>query len=196
MKYIKTYEKFDLVKENPGIEIGSDMTSFNDSEKWIKDFNTKKGILLGIYNTYKEDEKPVDGLTSVDLYNKLLSGKFITPSNTKSKIIFTNPLFNIYSQYCQKNRMVKNINNSLNQKKQEMLTKQASINNNEGDRETINTDIAAIKADMDAKQKELLNINKDIQSLQKSSSDELTNKAKSIVLSKKRITQFDIKPKA
>ena len=69
MKYLKTFETFDVKKENPGLEIGSDMNNFNDSEKWLKDFNTRKNAFVTIYNTYKEDANPSDNIPQ-DLYNK------------------------------------------------------------------------------------------------------------------------------
>jgi hypothetical protein len=115
MKYLKKFERFDINKEKPPIEIRTDMTNFNNSEANAKDYNARKNILLNIYKTYKEDENPSPNVVSRDLYNKLLAGKFIKPGN-KSTVIFINPLFAEFSEYCRKERETQNIDNTLQQK--------------------------------------------------------------------------------
>ena len=190
MKYIKTFEKFDVLKEKPPVEIASDMNTFNDNENWIKDFNTRKNQLMNIYKTYKEDATPTEA-TSTDLYNKLVSGKYIKPSNVKAKIVFNNPLFTIYSEICKKTRELNNINGTLQQKQNELIEKQRAVAANEIDRETANTDVENINNDIQAKTDQLSQIKKDITNLQKASKDDFTDRIKNLTTSKTRITKLD-----
>ena len=194
MKYLKTFETFDVKKENPGLEIGSDMNNFNDSEKWLKDFNTRKNAFVTIYNTYKEDANPSDNIPQ-DLYNKLLSSKFIKENSDKSKIVFLNPLFNLYSELCKKTREVKNVTSTLEQKKKDLIEKQNSIKNNDGDRETANKDIETSTNDVKELNDSLVKINTEINNLRKSSNDEINKYTKSLTDSKKRIDTLKEPPK-
>jgi hypothetical protein len=195
MRYIKKFnEAFDVKKENQPVEVASDMTSFNDTEKWIKDFNTRKAILSGIYLNYKDDSAPSDKATPIDLYNKLVAGKFIKPSNAKSELVFFNPLFNIWGEICKKNRQLKIANTTLSQKKQDITNKQSEISAGTGDVASANTDIETANNDMKAQLDNLTLIKKEIANLQKASADELKNKSLSLQTSKKRITKLDIPP--
>ncbi len=184
MRYIKTYETFDVKKENQPLEITSDMNAFNDNEKWIAEFNSKKNSLMQIYATYKDDGKDI---ISVDLYNKLLSGKFINTSNDKTKISFINPLFGIYSEFCKKSRELKNTNTSLEQKKNSISSIQTNINNGEGDKEIENNDIKAATNDIKTMTDKLTQINKEISDLQNSSNQQIQTKIKELQASQKRI---------
>lgn len=195
MKYIKRFnEAFDIKKENPPVEVASDMTSFNDTEKWVKDFNTRKGILANIYMTYKDDVTPSEESTPVDLYNKLVAAKFIKPSNVKSKLVFFNPLFNIWGEICKKNRQLKNANTTLSQKKQDIANKQSEVAAGTGDVTSANTDIETANNDMKAQLDNLTAIKKEIANLQKASADEMKNRVKALQTSKKRITKLDTPP--
>ena len=185
MKYLKRFEKFDL-KDKP-VDVATDMNTFNSSEENIKDFNSKKSALLNIYLTYQQDATPTDA-TPTDLYRKLLSGKFIKPGNVNSKIIFTNPLFAVYSEYCAKSRELKNISGTLDQKKQELEAKQGDTS---GDAETRNNDIQTLNNDIQDKMKSLDQLKRDISSLQKSASDQIKSSTTNLDGAKKRITQLN-----
>jgi predicted RNase H-like nuclease (RuvC/YqgF family) len=193
MKYLKTFEKFDVKKENPGLEIGSDMNNFNDSEKWLKDFNARKNAFITIYNTYKDDTNPSDNIPQ-DLFNKLLSAKFIKQNSDKSKIVFINPLFNIYSELCKKTREVKNITSTLNQKKTDLIEKQKSIKNNDGDTETINKDIQDTNNSIKELSDNLNKINNEINNLKKSSDEQIKKSTKTLKDSKTRIDTLENPP--
>ena len=190
MKYFKSFEAFDIKKENPPLEVGSDMNNFNDSEKWVKDFNSRKSLLDSIYINYKEDATPSDSIP-LDLYNKLVSGKFIAPNNVKTKITFLNPLFTIYAEISKKNRELKNINSTIESKKKELGDKQTTLNSNGGDKETLNNDIENLNNDIKTQLDSINNIKKEINDLQKSSTTNLNNMIKNLQTSKNRINKLD-----
>lgn len=195
MKHLKKFEKFNVEKEKQPIEVTADMNNFNDSEKWIKDFQTRKIAFETIYNTYIEDAQQSDS-TPLDLYNKLVQGKFIKPTSAKSTIVFLNPLFTIYSEVCKKGRELKSNTQTLDQKKQDLLAKQKSITDNTGDRATAENDIKAINMDIQNRTKSLGNINSEINRLKKAAMDEINAKIKNLAASKSRITSLKTPPSA
>lgn len=180
MIYIKHFEAFDVKKENQPLEITADMNNFNDTEKWIKEFNSKKSQLLQIYMSYKND-------TQTDLYNKLLSAKFIKPSNANNKLAFINPLFTVYSEYCQKNRDIKNIQISITQKQKELTDKQSAMSSGDGDKEVLKKDIENAQKDITDLNTQLNDIKKNISDLQKTSTKQIQDKTKELQLAKNRI---------
>lgn len=184
MKFIKRFEQFDINKEKPPVDIGTDMNNFNGSENNIKDFNTKKNTLLNIYMTYKPDQNPSTG-TPVDLYQKLLSAKFIKPG--EKTISFINPIFAIYSEFCSKKRQAQDITNTIEQKKKGISDTQANVT----DKDTANTDIENLNKDIQDQTNKLNLLNKEISDLQKSSQKQITDNVKNLETSKKRITNLD-----
>ena len=190
MKYIKTFETFNIKQEMPTPEIGADMATFNSSENNVKDFNTRKQALLNIYLTYAEDPTPTNTVAS-DLFKKLVTAKFIKPGDVKGGLNFINPLFTVYSEFCRKSRDTKNTENTLDQKQAEIADKQKSIATNTGDRETANNDIANLNNDIKDQTDVLNKSDAETTQLQKAAKDELTNKAKELENAKKRITKFD-----
>ena len=192
LKYIKTFETFSAEDEKvPSAGVNADMNDFNNAENQIKDFNSRKSALLTIYKTYKEDDKKSSSIP-IDLYNKLLSAKFIE-SGDKNKIQFLNPLFTIYSEICEKTRELSNLNGTLANKKKEITDKQKAISDKSIDTETANKDIQNLNKDMSDITKNLSEINKTISDLQKNSTDQLNKINKNLQDSKKRIDNLDKK---
>jgi len=192
MKYIKTFEKFDIPKIKPIPEIGADMTLFNNSEVNIKNYNTKKKQLADIYSNYAEDDNPVQGRMPTDLYNKLLSGKFIKSGN-KDNVQFNNPLFAQYSTFCAKQRQVTNIDNNLQNKTKDIEDTKINIQNNVGDRQTNNDTINNLNQDVKNQKTQLNQVEKETKDLQKSSNTQLKNNTKELEDAKKRITTLTSK---
>lgn len=190
LKYIKTFETFSDEDQKASLGVNADMNSFNDTENNIKDFNSRKSAFMSIYDTYKEDDKETSMQT--DLYNKLLSAKFIKAGD-KNKIQFLNPLFTIYSEVCQKTRDLKNMNETLANKRKEVVDKQKAISDKSIDTVTANKDIQNINKDIVDITKKLVDVNKNISDLQKNSNDQLTNMTKTLQDSKKRIDDLDKK---
>ena len=188
MKHIKTFETFNIKKEAPTPEIGADMSTYNSSETNVKDFNSRKQALLNIYLTYAEDSTPTTAIAT-DLFNKLVAAKFIKPGNVKSGLVFLNPLFTVYSEFCRKSRDTKNTENTLDQKKAEIENKEKNIATNTG--ETANNDIENLNKDIKNQTDTLNKSDKEASDLQKSAKDEMIRKAKELENAKKRITKYD-----
>jgi hypothetical protein len=188
MKYLIFFEKFNIQKEKPNIEIRSDMDTFNNSETNVKDFNSKKGQLLQIYLNYAEDSNPVEGTIPNDLYNKLLSGKFIKQGDKKN-IIFTNPLFTKYAQYCRTKRDAKNTENNLQNASKNIDNIKSNIDTNTGDREVNNNQLKAEEENLNKSLKTLDNIKKDANKLQTGSKEDIKRTSKDLTDAKKRIEQ-------
>lgn len=190
MIHLKTYEKFqDIEIKKQPLEMTADMNTFNQAERDIKDFQTRKNLFLNIYKTYTDDDKSTGGMP-IDLYNKLLQAKFIKATNPKSKIVFLNSLFGLWSEYCKKVRELQDFETTLTQKQKDLAEKQSMLNSNQGDRESTQKDITNIQQDIRDGNEKVGDINTQIAKLKKSSDDELKLKIKNLTLSKKRITQL------
>ena len=166
MRYLKTYEKFDLAKEKVPLEIKADMTLFNQSEMNKKQFDKYKAKLQQIYNTYVEDDTPSDTGIAKDLYNKLIAAKFIkkTTPKTKNQIIWknpdqqddpntpTNPLFSKYAEQLEQERKIKKSEETIKQKQKDLEAKQQSIQQNQGDTQVAKQDIQNTVKDIQSQQ--------------------------------------------
>ncbi len=192
MKYITTFEKFDIKKEKPDLPLKTDMTLFNNSEVNINDFKKRKDQLSQIYMNYKEDDKPVQGKISTDLYNKLLSGKFINPGNTNN-IQFTNPLFAQHAELLTKQRQTKNIEDNLNTADKNIQDTNKNIQDNIGSKEANDDNIKNQTDSISKQKKDLDKVEKDSNDLQKSSQKQIQNNIKDLETAKKRITNLSAK---
>jgi DNA repair exonuclease SbcCD ATPase subunit len=192
MIYILTFEKFNIQKEQPDAPVRTDMTLFNNSEDNVKDYDKRKNQLSQIYMNYKDDDNPVQGQMSSDLYNKLLSGKFIKPGN-KNNIEFSNPLFAQYAEFCTKQRQTKNIQNNLANKEKNIEDTQKNIQNNLGDRQVNNDTVSNLTQDIQTQKKELDTVDKDTKELQNSTKKQLQSNIKDLDSAKKRITKLSDK---
>ncbi len=192
MIYILTFEKFNIQKEKPDAPLRTDMTLFNNSEDNIKDYNKRKNQLSQIYLNYKDDDNPVQGRMSSDLYNKLLSGKFINPGN-KNNIQFSNPLFAQQAEFLTKQRQTKNTQNNLTNSEKNIEDTQTNIQNNVGDRQINNDTIRTQTQNIQNQKKELDQIKKDTKTLQDSSKKQVQNNIKDLEDAKKRITNLSYK---
>lgn len=192
MKYLSTFEKFNINQEAPDAPVRTDMTLFNNSEDNIKDYKKRKDQLSQIYLNYKEDDQPVQGRMSSDLYNKLLSGKFIKPGN-KNNIQFSNPLFAQHAEFLSKERQTKNVQNNLGNSEKTIQDTQKNIQTNTGDRESNNQIVQQQTQNMQNQKKELDQIKKDTKDLQDSSKKQIQNNTKDLEEAKKRITNLSNK---
>lgn len=192
MKHILTFEKFNIQKEMPAAPVRTDMNLFNNSEDNIKDYKKKKDQLSQIYLNYKEDDTPVQGRMSSDLYNKLLSGKFIKAGN-KNNIQFLNPLFAQHAEFLSKERQTKNVQNDMGNSEKTIQDTQKNIENNVGDRETNNNTIKQQTQNIQDRRKELDQVKKDTKELQDSSKKQIQNNIKDLDAAKKRITKLSNK---
>src|ERR1700761_4286593 len=139
MQYILTFEKFNIQKEKPDTPLRTDMTLFNNSQDNIQDFKKRQNQLTQIYQTYRDDDNPVQGQIPSDLYNKLLSNKFIKPGN-KNNIQFSNQLFAQHAEFCTKQRQTTNVQNNLASSDKTIQDTNKNIQDNIGDRQ-VNNDI-------------------------------------------------------
>lgn len=187
MKFILTFEKFNTV--GTSAEVKTDMTLFNNSSDNIDDYKKRKDQLSQIYLNYKEDDNPKQGIMPTDLYNKLLSGKFIKPGN-KNNIQFLNPLFAQHAEFVSKERQTKNAQNDLANSEKTIKDTQQNIQNDQGNRETNNTIINQQSEEIKNKKKDLDTIKKDTKQLQSSSKKQIQNNIKDLEDAKKRLTKL------
>lgn len=201
MKYLKTYEKFDLAKEQVPLEIKADMTLFNQSEMNKKQFDKYKAKLKQIFDTYKDDEIPNETGIATDLYNKLIQAKFIkkaTPK-TKNQIIWknpdqlddpntpTNPLFAKYAEELEQERKIKKSEETLQQKQKDIAERQKDIQQNKGDATVNRNDIETANKDIQTQQQKLNDMDKMAATLKIQAKKELDLKKKELEEAKKRI---------
>lgn len=172
--FIETY----TVPQNAPPEIASDMSSFNDLEGNIKEFNAKKSILDNIYMTYT-DEK--------DLINKLSSQKFIDNTTDKTKIKFHNPLLGLWAQSSEKNKELKDLQDKINDDNKSILDKTASLSKNPTLKDAINKEIESLKNSIVEKNKLLSQIKTGVGNLQKSTQDKIKQMSGEYSQSKNRI---------
>lgn len=167
MGYIKTFEKFQNNEiENQPLEIKAAMNAFNIAEFEINDYKNRRSSFLDIYKTYIKDED------FTNLYTKLLQNKFIKPGD-KSKIVFINPLFSLWANYCQKVRELQDLEITLENSKKNLLDKQKQLNSNQGDIEMLKNDIKSMQTDISAINRKMSEMIAQIDKLKKSSEDEL-----------------------
>jgi hypothetical protein len=204
MKYLKTYEKFDLAKEKVPLEVKADMGLFNQSEMNKKQFDKYKAKLKQIYDTYIEDETPSETGIAKDLYNKLLQAKFIKKANpkTKNQIIWknpdqiddastpSNPLFNSYAQELEQERKAKKSEETLQQKQKEIEDKQTALQQNQGDSQVARKDIETATKDITAVQDNLKKADATAAELKIHAKKELDLKKKELEEAKRRIQQL------
>ena len=209
MKYLKKFEKFDLAKENQPLEIKADMTKFNTDESNKKKFDKFKNQLKTIYMNYIDDQTPSKDGIATDLYNKLLSARFIkkgTPK-TKGQIIWKNPdepddintkensMFRLYAEELEQERNATKAEQTLQQKQQDLANKQKSIQSNVGDTETAKNDIENINKDITNMGDKLNQTKTNAQDLKKASKKELDDKRKELEAAKKRIDKIKLPTK-
>jgi hypothetical protein len=190
MRYINTFEKFDLNKEKQDqpLEIMADMQNFNKSEQDIKEFQgAKKNELLNIYLNYTEDPNISGTGVSKDLFNKLRAKKFLKKEATPQKLLWENPFFRLYSVYCATQRKIKKGEETLELKKQDILQRQTAIQNNQGDKTEINQDIQNTQKDITDKLNKIENEKQEIEKMKMSSRKELELMKKELENSQKRI---------
>jgi len=206
MKYIKTYEKFDLVKPDQplSVDLRADMTNFNQSELNKKQFDKYKAKLQSIYQNYIDDQTPNENGIAQDLYNKLLSAKFIKKGNPKLKgqiiwknpdetdetIAKENPMFKIYAEELSQERKTKKAEETLQQKQKDMAEKEQAIKNNQGDASVASKDIDNIKTDISTETDNLSKTATEVQTLKKAAKKELDDKKKELDLGKRRIEKL------
>ena len=192
MKYIFTFEKFNIQQAKPDAPLRTDMTLFNNSEDNIKDYNKRKDQLAQIYLNYRDDDNPVQGKIPSDLYNKLVSGKFIKPGN-KNSTEFSNPLFAQHAEFLSKERQTKNTQDNLANSEKTINDTQANIKNNVGDRQVNNDTVTNQTKEIQDQKKQLDQIKKDTHVLQDSSKKQVQNNTKDLEDAKKRITSLSDK---
>lgn len=190
MKYINTFEKFDLNKEKTvqPLEIMADMQNFNKSEQDSKEFQgPRKNDILNIYLNYVEDPNITETGVSKDLFNKLKSKNFLKKESTPQKLLWENPFFRLYAEYCATQRKIKKGEETLNLKKQDILQRQQALQNNQGDKTDINKDIQTSQKDIADKLKHLETERQEIEKMKQTSKKELDLMKKELDNSKKRI---------
>ena len=190
MKYINTFENFDLNKEKPDqpLEIMADMQIFNKSEKDIKELETKNNVLSNIYLNYVEDPNISGTGVSKDLFNKLKNGKFLKSEATQQKLLWENPFFRIYSEIYSLQREIKKIDETVNLKKQDLINKQTALQQNQGDKSDINKDIQNIQQDITDKLSQIENKKQQMENMKQTAKKELDLVRRDLENSKKRIT--------
>jgi hypothetical protein len=190
MKYINTFEKFDLNKEKPvqPLEIMADMQNFNKSEQDFKEFQgSRKNDILNIYLNYVEDPSVTGTGISKDLFNKLRAKKFLKKEATPQKLLWENPFFRLYAEYCATQRKIKKGEETLNLKKQDILQRQQALQNNQGDKTDINKDIQTSQNDIADKLKQIETERQEIEKMKVDSKNELDLMKRELENSKKRI---------
>lgn len=196
MKYIKKFEKFDIKKENQPLEITADMNQFNKAEVDQKEFNGgRKAQLFQIYQTYAQDAKIGNTNIAQDLFNKLKSAKYLDPKSTVTNPIWLNPLFKVYSEYCQQERNVKNSDETLKLKKQTIDNAQKAKASNQGNKDVLDKDIADANAGVKEEDDKLTQTQNNINTLKKTSDKELKDKQKQFIDAKKRIDSLKLPQK-
>lgn len=174
-------ESYDIENgESP--EMASDKNLYNNNEKFITEFSSKKSVISNIYSTYKDDKELISKLKN----QKLISDKSSDPKS----IVFINPLLGIWAQSCSKLREVKNIQSRLEQSTLQLNDANSSLSQNPENRESIQDNIKKINASILELRKNLETLNKESQNLQKEASQKLQYMKKDIDNSKKRIDQF------
>jgi hypothetical protein len=189
MKYINTFEKFNPqeIKQQP-LEIAADMQNFNKSEVDIKEFQgPKKNELLNIYLNYTEDPNVSGTGVSKDLFNKLRAKKFLKKEATPQKLLWENPFFRLYSEYCATQRKIKKGEETLNLKKQDILQRQSALQQNQGDKSDINKDIQNTQNDITDKLNQIDKERQEIEKMKQTSRKEFELMKKELENSKKRI---------
>ena len=201
MKYLKTYENFDLDKEQVPLDIKADMTLFNQSEMNKKQFDKYKAKLKQIYDTYIDDEKPSETGIAQDLYNKLLAAKFLKhpTSKTKGQILWknpdqqddpntpSNPLFAKYAEELEQERNVKKSEETLQQKQKDLEEKQKDLQQNKGDNQVTRNDIQTAQNDIKDQENKMKDANSNAANLKIQAKKELDLKKKELEEAKKRI---------
>ena len=189
MKYINTFEKFNPqeIKQQP-LEIAADMLNVNKSELDLKEFQgSRKNDILNIYLNYVEDPDVSGTGVSKDLFNKLRAKKFLKKEATPQKLLWENPFFRLYSEYCATQRKIKKGEETLNLKKQDILQRQQALQQNQGDKGDINKDIQTSQNDIADKLKQLDTERQDIEKMKQSSKKELDLMRKDLENSRNRI---------
>jgi len=201
MRYLKTYEKFDLAKEQVPLEVKADMGLFNQSEMNKKQFDKYKAKLKQIYDTYVDDQTPSETGIAKDLYNKLLQAKFIKKANpkTKNQIIWknpdqiddptlpSNPLFSKYAEELDQERQAKKSEETLQQKQKDLEEKQKNLQQNQGDSTVNRNDIQTAQKDIKAQEDKLKVADKNAADLKIQAKKELDLKKKELEEAKRRI---------
>lgn len=201
MKYLKTYEKFDLAKEQVPLGLKTDMTLFNQSEMNKKQFDKYKSKLKQIFDTYEDDETPSETGISTDLYNKLIQAKFIkkATAKTKNQIIWknpdqlddpntpTNPLFARYAEELEQEKKIKKSEETLQQKQKDIEEKQKDIQQNKGDSSTNTADIENATKDIQSQQQKLNDMSKVAATLKTQAKKEFDLRKKELEEAKNRI---------
>jgi DNA repair exonuclease SbcCD ATPase subunit len=158
--------------------VATTIHKFNDLEKFINEFNTKRTVLRNIYLTYDGED---------DLINKLSSQNFIEKTTNKKEIKFENPLLQMYSQVCDKIRRVEQIKKDVDNSNSNIKDKQQFISDNPSSKEENTEDIKSIQTQISDKNKDIQELNQEIVRLERQTNEKLKQMSKELVDTKKEI---------
>lgn len=170
-KFLESY----IIDKNDSPNLQSQMISLNKSNKDISEYNSKKSILNNIYLTYKDQK---------DLRSKLKSQGF---TNNTGGITFINPLLSIYSRISEKSRKIKNIEESINLYKNDIIERNKTLSDNPELKDNIKEQIDELNNKIANKLNEIKELNKEILDLEKEISKKLKEIKDSIIKTSKEI---------
>ena len=132
---MKIYKKFSsFIKEEVDSQNLENLESLENLEKQVIEYKSKKNILDKIYQT-SIDEK--------DLENKLFNAK-LTIRGKDNKMAFTNELLEIWAKIAGKKKEIKNINDSIEGYKNNIIEKQDLIKKNPSLQDSTNEEITEL----------------------------------------------------
>jgi hypothetical protein len=185
MKYLNTYsnfisEKFIPQETDPPEQV-SGMNNFNDIEKWINEFNSKKSALQNIYTNYKTEE---------DLVKTLQKQKYINSPNLKL-MKFNNPLLGMWAKSCEIRREVNDIQKGIDDLNNTIKDDTDNVTANPSTAESGKESINLKKQDLTNKQKLLQDKNLELANQEKKVRDELKKMMDNNKKSKTQINMYN-----
>lgn len=150
---MKIYKKFSsFIKEEVDSQNLENLESLENLEKQVIEYKSKKNILDKIYQT-SIDEK--------DLENKLFNAK-LTIRGKDNKMAFTNELLEIWAKIAGKKKEIKNINDSIEGYKNNIMEKQDLIKKNPSLQDSTNEEITELNKKISDKLKDINLLKTDI----------------------------------
>jgi hypothetical protein len=181
IKNFATYirEAYDI-DETDSTEIARHKIEVNNMTRWITEYNQKKGILFRIYMSFTDDE---------DLLNKLRQQKLVDSFETDSKIPskvrntnirdpkkmkFENPLLSELANVAEKQRMLKDLEEDLEEQKKTINDREAATTGNKRLLPSFQKDIDRTKSKMSDIENDINEIKREINILNTKAKEKFT----------------------
>ncbi len=192
MKLIKKYKTFInevyLPTQSEAPEVASQMNTFNDKEKMIRDFMKDKVTISNIYMQYKDE---------VDLINKLSARKFIEKkTQNKKQIKFNNELLAIWAESCDKRRDLKNLEDSITKIEGDISTSKENMAGNPGLQQSEQESIDRNNEKIVEKKAKIEQLKKEIMDLERNTQERLEDIKKDLKQSKTKMDIYKAKKTA